>query len=416
MNLARNYAFHSTRICALRSLSTFPRDPEKINVSHANFLSNADSNSKWDKQKAMNVDRLVPGRGKLSPTASRLFKLILPLDTLTPRSNANNAKSNLSNPPTVFLLHPSQPLSHVTRLILASLLQSQPYKHMLRSTPNTTDTDTDVDTPTISFRNTSPLGQTTQWSESTDVAEFIREAARSAKFSITVEYPPITEHSHEPDDTHVNLNDILNSTKQPSPPPPIKTSLEVDVPTFEDRTHYIRKRLQLLQRQLRYMDELKRSCDKEARRGAQRMALGGFGMLIVYWGAVARLTFWDYGWDVMEPITYLSGLSTVILGYLWFLYQGREVSYSSVLRHSISARRNALYDTRGFDIDIWVDKMKEVKEIKKEIMRIKEDYEGRNGDGDGDEEEKEDGGEEEEVENESVDVDDREEARLKEEK
>jgi calcium uniporter protein, mitochondrial len=120
----------------------------------------------------------------------------------------------------------------------------------------------------------------------------------------------------------------------------------------------------------------------------------------------------------MEPITYLSGLSTVILGYLWFLYQGREVSYSSVLHHSISARRNALYDTRGFDIDLWVDRMKEVKEIKREITRIKEDYEGRNGDGDGDgdEEEKEDGGEEGEVENETVDVDDREEARLKEEK
>lgn len=69
MNLARNYAFHSTKIrallCSARSLSTLPpRDPEKINVSHANFISNADSNSKWDEQKANNVDRLVPGRGQ----------------------------------------------------------------------------------------------------------------------------------------------------------------------------------------------------------------------------------------------------------------------------------------------------------------------------------------------------------------
>jgi calcium uniporter protein, mitochondrial len=180
---------------------------------------------------------------------------------------------------------------------------------MLRSSSSTTDTDTDVDTPTISFRNTSPLGQTTQWSDSTDVAEFIREAARSAKFSITVEYPPIMEHSDEPDDTHVN---DIPSPNHGQPPPPIKTSLEVDVPTFEDRTHYIRKRLQLLERQLRHMDELKRSCDKEARRGAQRMALGGFGMLIVYWGAVARLTFWDYGWYV-HPL-YLCLYNTLTTG------------------------------------------------------------------------------------------------------
>ena len=69
------------------------------------------------------------------------------------------------------------------------------------------------------------------------------------------------------------------------------------------------------------MESLKRACDVEAHRGARRMAMGGFGILIVYWGAVARLTFWDYGWDVMEPITYLSGLSMVILGYLWYAFR-----------------------------------------------------------------------------------------------
>lgn len=44
----------------------------------------------------------------------------------------------------------------------------------------------------------------------------------------------------------------------------------------------------------------------------------------------------------MEPVTYLSCLTMVIMGYPWFLYQGREVSYSSVLQRSVSARREAL--------------------------------------------------------------------------
>ena len=76
-----------------------------------------------------------------------------------------------------------------------------------------------------------------------------------------------------------------------------------------------------IEQELERMESLKRSCDVEAHRGARRMAMGGFGILIVYWGAVARLTFWDYGWDVMEPITYLSGLSMVILGYLWYAFR-----------------------------------------------------------------------------------------------
>jgi len=104
------------------------------------------------------------------------------------------------------------------------------------------------------------------------------------------------------------------------------------------------------------------------------MAVSGLGMLIVYWGAVTRLTFWDYGWEIMEPVTYLSGLSTVILGYLWFLYQGREVSYSSVLDRSISTRRAQLYESHGLDVDKWSEMVLEEKTLRKEVRKIAEDY------------------------------------------
>ena len=72
--------------------------------------------------------------------------------------------------------------------------------------------------------------------------------------------------------------------------------IQVEVPSFADRTRFLRRRLQVVERELDGMETLKRQCDEEAHRGARRMALGGFGMLVVYWGAVARLTFWDYGW------------------------------------------------------------------------------------------------------------------------
>jgi hypothetical protein len=80
------------------------------------------------------------------------------------------------------------------------------------------------------------------------------------------------------------------------------------------------------------------------------------------------------GWDVMEPVSYLSGLSMIILGYLWFLYQGREVSYSSVMDTSVSRRRSQLYKSRGFDIDRWSELVTEEKALKKEISKIAQDY------------------------------------------
>ena len=79
----------------------------------------------------------------------------------------------------------------------------------------------------------------------------------------------------------------------------------------------------------------------------------------------------------MEPVTYLSGLTMVIIGYLWFLYQGREVSYSSVLQHSVSARREALYKARGLDVERWLDLVGERKALRREIGKIAEDYDER---------------------------------------
>jgi hypothetical protein len=60
-----------------------------------------------------------------------------------------------------------------------------------------------------------------------------------------------------------------------------------------------------------------------------------------------------------------------------FLYQGREVSYTSILDRSVSARREALYKARGLDIEMWVDLVSDQRSLKREIKRISEDYDDR---------------------------------------
>lgn len=60
-----------------------------------------------------------------------------------------------------------------------------------------------------------------------------------------------------------------------------------------------------------------------------------------------------------------------------FLYQGREVSYSSVLAQSINRRRDTLYKSRGFDVERWAELVNERKSLSREIGRIAEDYEER---------------------------------------
>lgn len=258
-------------------------------------------------------------RGKLLPTASHLFKLVLPLPE-TPFSNSaesqppNNGTSSSSSassnyPPTIFLLHPSQPLSHISRLITASFPSSDPRISFQSSFAPSHDKSRDPglvqgggrDDPIVTRKPSDNGGL--QWSDSTDIGDFVKEAALDTEFLIVVSPGPT-----RPGEKSQPGKNQYNSTVQDQSPSSSSSSaddrtagqqrltIRVRVPSFGDRTRFLRAQLEGVTREITSMEELKRECDKEAHRGARRVALSGFGALVVYWGAVARLTFWDVGW------------------------------------------------------------------------------------------------------------------------
>lgn len=111
-----------------------------------------------------------------------------------------------------------------------------------------------------------------RWSSSTEIGDFIRDAARGREFAVEIEGAP---------------NDI-----------------RVGVPSFNDRTYYLRSRLRKKTKEIADMTDIKRECDQLAQKSAKNVALGGFGLLVGWWVLVYKLTFGtDLGWDVMEPVT-----------------------------------------------------------------------------------------------------------------
>jgi hypothetical protein len=305
--------------------------------------------------------------GKLLTTPSRLLKLVLPLTT----NDHNDDRKDIA--PLALLIHPQQPLSYLERLIQAEL-------------PTMTNEKGENRVPSISFRameakddeikpksqtpeeqekgpNARPLGdggvqsysgagregsgedegEFVRWSASTEIGDFIRDAARAKEFEVEIEGSPKT--------------------------------IKVAVPSFNDRTYYLRQRLRRTSRKIADLATIKEECDAAAHRSGQRVAMSGCGLLIGYWYLVYRLTFeTDLGWDVMEPVTYLVGLSTLIGGYLWFLYHNREVSYRSALNLTVSRRQSRLYELKGFDIRKWEALIEEANAIRKEVKAVAAEY------------------------------------------
>lgn len=186
-------------------------------------------------------------------------------------------------------------------------------------------------------------GEFVRWSASTEIGDFIRDAARAKEFEVEIEGSPRT--------------------------------IKVAVPSFNDRTFYLRQRLRKTSRKIADMAVIKQECDAAAHKGGQRIAMAGCGILIGYWYMVYRLTFeTELGWDSVEPITYLVSLTVVIGGYLWFLYHNREVSYRSAMNLTISRRQSRLYELRGFDVQKWEALVEEGNALRKEIKAVASEY------------------------------------------
>ena len=255
--------------------------------------------------------------GKLLTTPSRLLKLILPLDTADHNSDRKDIE------PLVLLVHPQQPLSYLERLIQSEIPSIKndrgedkiPYVQFRAQNFNedaikprakhekkdVTEEDMHEDAaegghgdsalkPASSHEANAPSPDDesppsrpfVRWSPSTDVGDFIRDAARGAEFAVQV------EGSTEP--------------------------IIVGVPSFNDRTHFLRQRLRKTSKKIADLAKIKRECDLLAHRGAQRVAVGGAGLLVGYWYIVYRLTFeTDLGWDTMEPVTVCTPFASLYL-------------------------------------------------------------------------------------------------------
>ncbi|RPA94680.1 hypothetical protein L873DRAFT_1935735 [Choiromyces venosus 120613-1] len=304
---------------------------------------------------------------KLLSTPSRLLKLLLPLKP--------TGFSHPIDSPLALLVHPQQPLSYLERLIQAELpLITSP--NSAPRPPNISFKAIDLSDALVEAQNSNPQslkklqslrggegqggvetggglgslspseksgkGGYVRWSTSTEVGDFVRDAARGKEFVIGIEG---------------------------------SEDLPVGIPSFRQRTHYLRQRLMATTREIEQLERLKSECDGIAHRGAQRVAISGFAGLVGWWAGVYWLTFkTSLGWDVMEPVTYFVGLSTVMGGYLFFLYNNREVSYRSALHMTVSKRQMKLYREKGFDIEKWEELVNEGKALRREIKAIAEEY------------------------------------------
>ncbi|OCF36978.1 hypothetical protein I316_01576 [Kwoniella heveanensis BCC8398] len=370
--------------------SQTPKAGQDFSSDQAPPADHAVGPTRQEKESQSSTEAPGQWQGKLSPTSSHLFKLLLPLPSpasrsASPSDNPDDVSRGKSTAPrqTAFLLHPSQPLSHLSRLIIGSLPpeyreseitylsltgQADDLDSHLRNAEEQDQADTSgrqEGGPYLHERSEEDgRWQEVSWSQSTDLSDFIKQSCLNERFKIVIS--PTSEAARA---SLKKERSGIEGGQQGD------LVLEVIIPSFASRTHYIRRRLVTLTKELDKMTKQKKTIDYRAHKGAQRLAVAALGGGVAYWVAVIRYTFFtDAGWDLMEPVTWATGFAALLGSAAFLIYHNREVSYSSLLDLSITARQRKLYDEAGLDIERWTEMVAEAKTLRREISRIAADY------------------------------------------
>ncbi|XP_030627887.1 calcium uniporter protein, mitochondrial isoform X2 [Chanos chanos] len=86
-------------------------------------------------------------------------------------------------------------------------------------------------------------------------------------------------------------------------------------------------RLEDLNSQLRPLEKVREELSRKAERRTTWVLWGGMAYMATQFGILARLTWWEYSWDIMEPVTYFITYGTAMAMYAYFVLTRQEYVY-----------------------------------------------------------------------------------------
>ncbi|MBA0561959.1 hypothetical protein Golob_018749 [Gossypium lobatum] len=102
--------------------------------------------------------------------------------------------------------------------------------------------------------------------------------------------------------------------------------------------------------ELKRLLEQKEEIDVQAHKEVRRILWTGLGLAIGQVGLFFRLTFWEFSWDVMEPITYFSTSIIIVICYAYFLFTSRDPTYQDLMKRLFLSRQRKLFLNHNFDV------------------------------------------------------------------
>lgn len=131
-------------------------------------------------------------------------------------------------------------------------------------------------------------------------------------------------------------------------------------------------KLEQLNEKLGPLEVKKSELDQKAARKTNALTWVGLGLMSVQFGVLARLTWWEYSWDIMEPVTYFVTYGTAMAAYAYFVLTKQEYLLPDVKdrQHLITLHKAA--KKAGVNLAEYNDIKRQIAEIEHDLRRLRD--------------------------------------------
>ncbi|KAL0922581.1 hypothetical protein M5K25_006573 [Dendrobium thyrsiflorum] len=103
--------------------------------------------------------------------------------------------------------------------------------------------------------------------------------------------------------------------------------------------------------ELNQLKKKKDEIDMLAHKQVRGILWSGLGFFVVQVGLFFRLTFWEFSWDVMEPIAFFTTTAGILVGYAYFLFTSKDPTYQDLMKRLFLSRQRKLLQKKNFNME-----------------------------------------------------------------
>jgi len=132
------------------------------------------------------------------------------------------------------------------------------------------------------------------------------------------------------------------------------------------------RELEELKDDLAPLEEQRNILSAQAEKRTNHLTWLGLGAMSVQFGILARLTWWEYSWDIMEPVTYFVTYGTAITCYAYFVLTKQEYLYPDARDRQYLLSFHKKAKKHDWDVQKYNHLKEGIIKVENELKRLKD--------------------------------------------